>query len=220
MGTPAASGGPMAPTDADGDLDEAQIFGLDEPSPRERKPPERPPGRPRSLAGSKRSSGASSLATSDGEGEPAERKQQRASLDQVPPLRGSLAGPGSARAPAFGPGEDDRTLLSNLGAAADPSALIPIPGGSSQKRQRALTAPSVLGTSAPINIPAGVAVRGRDGEEGGQKENAFKDLAPHTFMPPHLLGAMDTSALLGTTPATESDILKRRNIVLKGTGFL
>ena len=202
----------MAPTDADGDLDEAEIFGLDEPSPREREPPARPPGRPRSLAGSKRSSGASSLATSDGEGEPAERKLQRASLDQVPPLRGSLAGPAPPRAPAFGPGEDDRTLL---------SALIPVPiPGSSQKRQRARTAPSVLGTSAPINIPAGVAVRGRDGEEGGQKENAFKDLAPHTFVPPHLLGAMDTSALLGTTPATESDILKRRNIVLKGTGFL
>ena len=107
----------------------------------------------------------------------------------------------------------EKAALTSLGA-------MKIPAG---KRPRAHTDSMLgrLGTSAPINIPSAQSELQRKLLQETQPRAEQKLLA-QSFVPPHLVGdhlGMETVTDFGSTPM-KADMLKRRNMLMKKTGFL
>jgi len=159
----------------------------------------------------------------DGEGGGLSRALGRGSAAEAAPR--PLAVPSPSRRRHTEVGELSPVLLGGGGDGRDGGGKAPlgslgvmdIPTG---KRPRAHTDSALgrLGTSAPINIPSASSELQRKLLQETQPRTEERLLA-QSFVPPHLVGDLDAAMDFGSTPM-KADMLKRRNLVMKQTGFL
>ena len=145
---------------------------------------------------------------------PSPSRRRHTEVGELPPAL--LGGGGGFLAGARPPGVPDGRVGGSKADLGSPG-MMEIPAG---KRPRAYTDSALgrLGTSAPINIPSSSSELQRKLLQETQPRAEEKLLA-QSFVPPHLVGDLDPATDFGSTPM-KADMLKRRNMLMKKTGFL